>query len=352
MKKFIYSTLTLALLASCQSINKESYNIDSVASPKGTEVFHPDWKNIADNYQFPEWFADAKFGIFIHWGPYSVPAYDTEWYSRNMYQKDHHVYKHHIETWGPQDKFGYKDFIPLFKAEKFNAEEWVKLFKEAGAKYIVPVAEHHDGFSMYNSKLNKWNAVNMGPKKDIIGLLKEAIEKEGLIFGLSTHRAENAWFYNGGMKFPSDVQDSTISLYGRRYDNEKYTEDFAREWLTHTYELINKYEPKLIWFDWTVNNPVLMPYFNKFMAYYYNNALDWGKNVVVNTKYGYPTNVQVWDIERGKSGKMMQFPWQTDTSVGKKSWSYIDGEENKSPEQIVHDLIDIVSKNGNLLVNG
>lgn len=107
-----------------------------------------------------------------------------------MYQKDHHVYKHHIETWGPQDKFGYKDFIPLFKAEKFNAEEWVKLFKEAGAKYIVPVAEHHDGFSMYNSKLNKWNAVNMGPKKDIIGLLKEAIEKEGLIFGLSTHRAE------------------------------------------------------------------------------------------------------------------------------------------------------------------
>ena len=351
MKKFIYSTLTLALLASCQSINKESYNIDSVASPKGTEVFHPDWKNIADNYQFPEWFADAKFGIFIHWGPYSVPAYDTEWYSRNMYQKDHHVYKHHIETWGPQDKFGYKDFIPLFKAEKFNAEEWVKLFKEAGAKYIVPVAEHHDGFSMYNSKLNKWNAVNMGPKKDIIGLLKEAIEKEGLIFGLSTHRAENAWFYNGGMKFPSDVQDSTISLYGRRYDNEKYTEDFAREWLTHTYELINKYEPKLIWFDWTVNNPVLMPYFNKFMAYYYNNALDWGKNVVVNTKYGYPTNVQVWDIERGKSGKMMQFPWQTDTSVGKKSWSYIDGEENKSPEQIVHDLIDIVSKNGNLLLN-
>lgn len=239
----------------------------------------------------------------------------------------------------------------MFKAEKFNAEEWVKLFKEAGAKYIVPVAEHHDGFSMYNSKLNKWNAVNMGPKKDIIGLLKEAIEKEGLIFGLSTHRAENAWFYNGGMKFPSDVQDSTISLYGRRYDNEKYTEDFAREWLTHTYELINKYEPKLIWFDWTVNNPVLMPYFNKFMAYYYNNALDWGKNVVVNTKYGYPTNVQVWDIERGKSGKMMQFPWQTDTSVGKKSWSYIDGEENKSPEQIVHDLIDIVSKNGNLLLN-
>lgn len=351
MKKYIYLIFTLILCASCQSIDKRSYNIDSVASPQGTEVFQPDWKNIAENYRFPEWFANAKFGIFIHWGVYSVPAYDNEWYSRNMYQEGHHAYKHHIATWGAHDKFGYKDFIPLFKAEKFNAEEWVKLFKEAGAKYVVPVAEHHDGFSMYDSDLNEWNAVNMGPKKDIIGLLKKATEKEGLIFGLSTHRAENAWFYNGGMRFPSDVQDTTISLYGRRYDNEKYTEDFAREWLTHTYELIDKYEPKLIWFDWTVNNPILMPYFNKFMAYYYNNSLDWGENVVVNTKQGYPTDVQVWDVERGKSGKMMQFPWQTDTSVGKKSWSYIDGEENKSPEQIVHDLIDIVSKNGNLLLN-
>lgn len=132
---------------------------------------------------------------------------------------------------------------------------------------------------------------------------------------------------------------------------KKYTEDVAREWLTHTYELVDKYQPKLIWFDWSVNNPVLMPYFNKFMAYYYNSALDWGENVVVNTKQGYPTDVQVWDVERGKSGKMMQFPWQTDTSVGKRSWSYIDGEENKTPEQIVHDLIDIVSKNGNLLLN-
>jgi alpha-L-fucosidase len=125
----------------------------------------------------------------------------------------------------------------------------------------------------------------------------------------------------------------------------------AREWLTRTYELINKYEPKLIWFDWTVNNPVLMPYFNKFLAYYYNSALDWGQQVAVNTKQGYPTNIQVWDVERGKSGKMMVFPWQTDTSVGKKSWCYIDGEENKTAEQIVHDLIDIVSKNGNLLLN-
>ena len=351
MKKKLLLLLAPVLILSCQPADKSAYNIDSVASSKGTEVFQPDWENIAANYEFPEWFMDAKFGIFIHWGPYAVPAYDSEWYARNMYQKDHNAYNHHIEAWGPQDKFGYKDFIPLFKAEKFDAAEWASLFKKSGAKYVVPVAEHHDGFSMYDSDLNEWNAVDMGPKKDIVGLLKQALEKEGLVFGLSTHRAENAWFFNGGMEFPSDVQDMSISLYGRRYENEKYTEDFAREWLTHTYELINKYEPKLIWFDWTVNNPVLMPYFNKFLAHYYNNALDWGESVVVNTKQGYPTDIHVWDMERGKSDKMMQFPWQTDTSVGKKSWSYIDGEENKSPEQIVHDLIDIVSKNGNLLLN-
>jgi alpha-L-fucosidase len=351
MKNTIILLLSIIILISCSNSDKVKIDIDSVASPKGTEVFQPNWENIAENYEFPQWFSDAKFGIFIHWGVYAVPAFGNEWYPRNMYQKDSREYNHHIEKWGAQTGFGYKDFIPMFKAEKFDADEWAELFSESGAKYVVPVAEHHDGFAMYGSEFNEWNAARMGPEKDIIALLKEAVEKEGLVFGLSTHRAENAWFYNGGMQFPSDVQDTTISLYGRRYENQKYTEDFAREWLTHVYELINKYEPKLIWFDWTVNDTILMPYFNKFMAYYYNNAIDWGENVVVNTKQGYPTNIQVWDVERGKSDKMMVYPWQTDTSIGKKSWSYIDGEENKTPEQIVHDLIDIVSKNGNLLLN-
>ena len=351
MKPISIFALAAIVLASCQSNKKTNINIDSVASPQGTIVFQPDWDNLAQHYQFPEWFCDAKFGIFIHWGVYAVPAFSNEWYPRNMYRKDSSEFKYHIKTYGEHTKFGYKDFIPMFKAEKFNADEWAKLFNDAGAKYVVPVAEHHDGFSMYDSDLNKWNAAKMGPKKDILGLLKEAVEREGMVFGLSTHRAENTWFYNEGMRFPSDVQDLKISLYGRRAAEQTYDESVAREWLTHTYELINKYQPKLIWFDWTVNNPILMPYFNKFLAYYYNNALDWGKQVVVNTKQGYPTNIQVWDVERGKSDKMMRFPWQTDTSIGKKSWGYIDGEENKTAEQIVHDLIDIVSKNGNLLLN-
>ena len=351
MRTFSIILLAILFLTSCQNNNKQNINIDSVASPKGTEIFQPDWENIAQNYQFPEWFCNAKFGIFIHWGVYAVPAFGNEWYPRVMYQKDSKEYNHHIETYGDHTQFGYKDFIPMFKAENFNADDWAKLFKEAGAKYVVIVSEHHDGFSMYNSELNPWNSVKMGPKKDLVGLLKKAVESEDMIFGVSNHRAENAWFFNGGMEFPSDVQDTTITLYGRRFQNEIYTEEQAREWTTRIYEFINNYQPSMIFFDWTVNNPVLMPYFNRILAYYYNSALDWGKQVVVNTKQGYPTNIQVWDMERGKSGKMMQFPWQTDTSVGKKSWCYVDDEENKTAQQIVHDLIDIVSKNGNLLLN-
>ncbi|KAA6339881.1 hypothetical protein EZS27_012215 [termite gut metagenome] len=348
MKYYTIVLFAVLLMVSCKTKPVKDYN--SVASSQGTEIFQPDWENIATNYQFPDWFTDGKFGVFIHWGVYAVPAFGSEWYPRQMYQQNSREYKHHIETFGEHTQFGYKDFIPLFKAEKFDADEWVALFKASGAKYVIPVAEHHDGFSMYDSDRNKWNATKMGPKKDIIALLKAAIEKEGLVFGLSTHRLENAWFYSGGLKFPSDVQDSTIALYGWRLaDENSYNDAAGLDWLAHTHELIDKYQPQLIWFDWTVDK--IQPYFNKFLAYYYNNAVDWNKGVVVNTKRGYPNNTQVYDVERGKSEIMRKYPWQTDTSVGMQSWSYIEGEKNKTPGQIVHDLIDIVSKNGNLLLN-
>lgn len=350
MNRKLFSVFVLGtLLTSCSTPNKTKSDIDSVVSKEGTAVFQDNWENMAERYEFPKWFSDAKFGIFIHWGVYAVPAYVNEWYPRNMYLQGRDEYKHHIATYGEHTKFGYKDFIPMFKAEKFDADKWVALFMEAGAKYIVPVAEHHDGFTMYDSDLNPWNSVKMGPKKDIIGLLKKAAEKEGLIFGVSSHRLENTWFYGGGMEFPSDVQDTTITLYGRRLPRETYDDEAGRDFLAHTRELVDKYQPQLIWFDWTVNK--IPAYFNKFMAYYYNTALDLGKGVVVNTKHGYPTNIQVGDVERGKLGAIRKYPWQTVTSVGKHAWSYVENEENKSPEQIVHDLIDIVSKNGNLLLN-
>jgi len=351
IRLFLIPLCVVLLFPGCK---EQVYKPDTstVTSPGGTGIFQPDWDNIAEHYTFPDWFCDAKFGIFIHWGVYSVPAFGTEWYARNMYNEGSREFEHHRKTYGDQTQFGYKDFIPLFKAERFNADEWADVFMASGAKYVVPVAEHHDGFAMYASDLNPYNAAVMGPKQDIVGLLKKAVEKRGMVFGLSTHRAENAWFYNGGMKFPSDVQDMSIALYGGRLPGETVNDVFMDEWLERTYELVDKYKPQLMWFDWTVNRSGIMPYFNRYMAYYYNNAIDWNNGgVVINTKFGYPENIQVWDVERGKSDQMKEFPWQTDTSIGKKSWSYVDDEENKTPEQIIHDLVDIVSKNGNLLLN-
>ena len=151
--------------------------------------YQADWNSLGD-FSVPKWFQQAKFGIFIHWGLYSVPAFGNEWYARNMYRESHPEFTHHIKTYGPQKKFGFKDFIPLFQAEKFDATDWVSLFKQAGAKYICPVAEHHDGFQMYDSEISEFNAVQMGLKKDVLGLLMEAAKTENLHFCTSSHRAE------------------------------------------------------------------------------------------------------------------------------------------------------------------
>ena len=151
------------------------------------------WESLS-NWQPPEWYRNAKFGIFIHWGVYSVPAFENEWYPRNMYIEGSKVFEHHAKTYGAHKDFGYKDFIPLFKAEKFDPAAWAALFKRAGARYVVPVAEHHDGFQMYKSALSHWNAAEMGPQRDIVGALKDAVEAEGMTLGVSSHRIEH-WFF-------------------------------------------------------------------------------------------------------------------------------------------------------------
>ncbi|HTJ49637.1 MAG TPA: alpha-L-fucosidase, partial [Cyclobacteriaceae bacterium] len=315
--------------------------------------YQANWESLK-KYECPEWFKDAKFGIFIHWGVYSVPAFGSEWYPRQMYQQGSNEFKHHVEKYGLPNKFGYKDFIPLFKAEKFNADQWVDLFKKSGAKYIVPVAEHHDGFAMYKTAFSKWNAFEMGPKRDIIGELATATRKQGLIFGLSSHRIEHWFFMNGGRKFNSDVIDPAYQdFYGpAREENETPSPEFMNDWLLRNTELITNYQPQLFWFDWWIEQPAMDPYRKSFASFYYNKGLEWNKGVVINYKnVAYPEGTAVYDIERGSSKATKKYPWQTDTSVGKKSWGYIDGEENKKPNEIIDALIDIVSKNGNLLLN-
>lgn len=342
-----------------------SFGISTICKSQTQDIpYQPTWESLS-NYHCPDWFRDAKFGIFIHWGVYSVPAFGCEWYPRLMYSDTVtwglNYYQHHVKTWGTPDKFGYKDFIPMFKADKFDANQWVEIFKKSGAKYIVPVAEHHDGFPMYKTEMSRWNACTMGPKRDIIGELAEAIRKQGLIFGLSSHRAEHWWYMAEGKKLKSDVNNPEFAdFYGpatvfNPFDSKDripMSPEFMNDWLLRCTELVDKYHPQVFWFDWYIGQSELEPYRKTFAAYYYNHAKAWGKEVVLNYKdLAYPDCVAVYDIERGSSKATKKFPWQTDTSIGKKSWGYIDGEENKTPNELIDMLIDIVSKNGNMLLN-
>ena len=333
--------------------------------------FRPDWNSLAA-YRVPTWYRDAKFGIFIHWGVYSVPAFGNEWYPRNMYIQGTPEYKHQIATYGPQSKFGYKDFIPMFKAEHFDPSAWVDLFARAGARYIVPVAEHCDGFAMYDSDITRWNAAKMGPHRDIVGALEAATRRRGLHFGVSSHRAEHWWWYDGGTQFDSDVRDPAYGdLYGpaqpralpgddaTREPNPNHLErwlppdkPFLDDWLARSSELVDKYHPDFMYFDWWIGQPAFEPYLKKFAAYYYNHAAARKQGVVLTYKdEDFPPNAAVLDIERGKLDALRLLPWQTDTSVSIHSWGYVSGDSYRSAASLIGELVDVVSKNGNLLLN-
>ncbi|HZO91256.1 MAG TPA: alpha-L-fucosidase [Chthonomonadaceae bacterium] len=333
--------------------NKEEKAMQAIAHVIAGGPYNAAWESL-ETHTTPEWYQNAKFGIFIHWGVYSVPAFGNEWYPRNMYQQGSKEFQHHVATYGPQDKFGYKDFIPAFRAEKFDPDHWAALFEAAGAKFVVPVAEHHDGFAMYDCGLSEWCAAKMGPKRDIVGELAAAVRKRGLVFGLSSHRAEHWWFFDGGRKFPSDVQDPHYAgLYGpAEPENTQPNQAFLDDWLARTCELVDKYQPQLVWFDWWIEQPAFKPYLQKFAAYYYNRGAQWGRGVAINYKHqAFPERAAVLDIERGQLGGIRPLFWQTDTSVSKNSWGYVKEQDYKTAGAIIGDLVDIVSKNGALLLN-
>jgi alpha-L-fucosidase len=316
--------------------------------------FQPTWESLK-TYTAPDWYRDGKFGIFIHWGVYAVPAFGSEWYPRNMYQQGSKEFEHHVATFGPQSEFGYKDFIPRFKAEKYDPGRWAALFKSAGAKFVVPVAEHHDGFAMYDCGLSDWCAAKMGPKRDLIGDLAAAARKQGMVFGLSSHRAEHWWFFDGGMKFDSDVKDPRFAgLYGPAQPEKGSPPDkaFLDDWLARTCDLVDKYQPQLVWFDWWIEQPVFQPYLQQFAAYYYNRGAERKHGVAINYKnQAFPGEAAVFDVERGQLAGIRPLFWQTDTSISKNSWGYVGSQDYKTAGEIVGDLVDIVSKNGALLLN-
>ncbi|MHC1479442.1 alpha-L-fucosidase [Frateuria aurantia] len=341
--------------------------LDQVDARVEQGPFSPDWATLV-HYRTPQWYRDAKFGIFIHWGVYSVPAFKGEWYPRWAYKRtgeNSERYRYQVEHYGAMPEHGYKDLIPLFKAEHFDPDAWAALFSQAGARFVVPVAEHHDGFAMYNSRLSDWTAAKMGPHRDVIGELAKAIRAHGMKLGLSSHRAEHDWFYDNGRTFNSDVNDpryaalygpahalTTYKADGKDVDGTYVSQAFLNDWLARTAEIVQDYHPDLLYFDWWVGQPSFRNALATAAAYFYDTGIDRKQPVVLDYKFdALPSGGATFNVERGDLADIRKQPWQAETSISPDSWGYAQDDTYKDPNTLLHLLIDVVSKNGDLLLN-
>ena len=315
------------------------------------------------NYSCPEWFRDAKFGIWAHWGPQAVPM-EGDWYARKMYQQGSDDYADHLQRYGHPSTNGWKDIIPLWKAEKWEPEKLMALYKKAGAHYFVSMGSHHDDFFLWNSPLHQWNAVNYGPHRDVVGEWQKAARRQGLPFGVSEHLgASFTWFQD------SHKSDHTGPLAGVPYDGAKsnnwdlyhfpaepgdtgwYSNNplWQQQWFNEIKELVDNYHPDLLYSDGGVafGNEVGLSQ----IANLYNDNLQHnnGRLTAVYTCKEPSGGRWVHDYERGVNGGIDPNPWQTDTSIG--DWFYNRHWKYQPLSWTVHMLVDIVSKNGNLLLN-
>lgn len=369
------------------------------SSPNYKGPFAPNWDSLS-KYQVPDWFRDAKFGMWAHWGPQCEPE-AGDWYARSMYQEDSWQYKFHVEKYGHPSKFGFKDVINVWKADNWNPEELVNLYKDAGAKYFMAMANHHDNLDLYNSKYQpNWNSTKVGPKKDIIAGWEKAARKAGLPFAVSVHAA-HAWTWyetsqrsdkNGalaGVPYDGNLTKADgkgtwwegldpQELYAQNHPLSKNSSDnggihsqwnwedgasipskeYIESFHNRTIDLIDKYNPDLIYFDdtalplWPISDAGL-----RIAAHLYNKSLEKNKTVqaVITGKIldEQQRKAIVWDIEKGQSNTIEPLPWQTDTCIG--NWHYDRGvykdKRYKSAKTVIHTLIDVVSKNGNLMLN-
>ena len=323
--------------------------------------YQPEWESF-HQYEVPEWFKDAKFGIYFHWGPYSVPAYETEWYSHYMYVEGHKINEYHKQHYGTLDEFGYKDFIPMFKAEKFDPDAWAELFKKAGAKFAGPVTEHADGFAMWDSDLTEWDAANKGPKQDIVGMMEKAIRKQGLKFVTTFH---HHWLYAWYPTWDENTDASNPEykdLYGPEVPSSAWVgahkkpspmpgKDFYDRWYNRVVEVIDKYHPDLLYFD-SKMHIIDEQYRLNLLSYYYNQAEKRDQDVVLTYKLeDLKPHAALLDRERSRMSTKVDFPWLTDDSVDWGSWCHVQNPRYKSTNRLIDFLVDVVSKNGALLLN-
>jgi alpha-L-fucosidase len=362
--------------------------VKQIPTPMAQGPVKPTWDSLKANYKVPDWFRGAKFGIFMHFGIFSVPAHGNEWYEKSLYAGGddsvlkvlggndlalggntgpHSTRAWHTEHFGPPDKFGYKDFIPMFKAEQFDADAWAILFKKAGARYVMPGAQHHENFAMWDSKVTPFNSMQMGPKRDVIGELAVAVRKQGMKLGVANHGIENFEFINPPLELAEKMKAEKADLYDPKWaDFYNYADRsnaamkrFLVNWYERNVELIDKYQPDLIYFDNGVDQRHIDPLKLELAAYYYNRAKSWGKEVSFTTKKAAfapsgtntKTIASILDFEGGPPDGIRTGSWVVDRPIGTTSWGYVEGLKANSPETVIGWLVDTVSKNGTLLLN-
>ncbi|MDR3774163.1 MAG: alpha-L-fucosidase [Terracidiphilus sp.] len=366
------TALRMIAAGSAASLLRAS-QINGSSLPAGSETYQPRWESL-QQHSCPDWYRDAKFGIYYHWGLYSVPAFGNEWYSHNMYLPGRPEYEHHLATYGPLRRFGYKNFAPAFTAEHFNADAWVSLFKEAGARYLGPVAEHADGFSMWDSQVNRWNAARMGPRRDTVGEMERAVRRQGLKFYASFHHqwlwgwysspvadadiyqpqfADLYWpqRYTLGTPLPKDAVPAVPGAFNYAHPDPPPSARFCEIWRDKVIEVVDRYHPDVIYFD---SRSFIIPetYRMEMLAHYYNSGRAAAREVVMTYKEkDFATGSGQIDIEAGQLGEKASFVWQTDDVMDWNSWGYLTQPNYKSAGRILRQLIDVVSKNGNMLLD-
>lgn len=359
MKKLLFALFSTGLLLS------------SLKGMAQYENYQMDWDKISVEASYnaePEWLKDAKFGIYCHWGVYTVPAFSYEWYPRLMFMKNRKEYQYHKAHYGDPKEHGYEELVPLFKAERFNAREWVDLFQQAGVKFAGVVAEHHDGFAMWNTQTTPWNSVLMGPKRDIVGEMEKELRNHGLKLITTFHHARLLQRYKDCKDCPQtpdfwDMWDShypyikgmpTASnnpMLRLLYGNVTPEEFYDPIWFSALKEVIDNYHPDVIWFDAWLD---LIPeeYLYKFANYYITAARKRGQNVAICRKQGdLPLNVSIENLEKSRKQNIEPRLWMTDETISTDSWSYTKDMQLKDAKDLIDVLIDVVSKNGVLLLN-
>jgi alpha-L-fucosidase len=336
----------------------------AAASPLGTATaeidrivaggpFEPTWESLK-NHKDPGWFADAKFGIYTHWGPVTVGAEDgpegSQWYGKSMYSPASPVFAYHRRKFGDQATVGYKDIIPRFTAEKFDAAAWADLFARSGARFAGPVATHHDNFAMWDSAVTRWNSKTMGPRRDITGELEKEIRARGMKF-ITTFHHGFAWrYFQDAFKYDG-AAPGLVELYTEPHDPaDPPSKRFQDQWLAMVHEVLQRYQPDLIWFDFEFHVVIQSAYQRKLFATAYNWAHQNRREIGVCQKSReIDRHTGIIDFERGREDRLVPYLWLTDTTAG--PWFNQKSEEFKTTDHLVDVLADIISKNGCLLLN-